>query len=76
LNQALVIDRATIAAGHPDYAICFNNLAGVVRRQDQSEQVEKYYLEALRVLDAILPTDQPNIQITLNSLARLRAEKD
>ncbi len=70
-RQALEIDRATIGAGHPDYAIDLNNLAGVLVKLGRPDEARVHYEQALAIFRASLPPDHPHIQKVQAHLSKL-----
>jgi len=68
-REALEIDRATIGAGHPDYAARLNNLALVVRAQGRTEEAEGLHREALEIGRVTIGEAHPDYATRLNNLA-------
>ncbi len=52
-----------------EYAICLNNLAGVVKAQGRYAQAEDLYREALQIGRTTIGEGHPNYAIRLNNLA-------
>jgi hypothetical protein len=67
----LEIGRATIGAGHPDYARCLHNLGAVLAEMKRFDEASEMLNDSLTILRATLPPDHPNIAQVEQSLANL-----
>lgn len=56
---------------HPDVAKQLNNLALLCQNQNKYDEVEKYYQRALKIYEANLGSDDPNVAKTKNNLVRI-----
>lgn len=68
--EALRIDRKTLGAVHPDYAIHLNNLAGLLETTGRYNEAEPLYRRAVGVLEMALGDGHPNTKIAQENLDR------
>ena len=71
LNQALGLVRAQPSAFPFPAADIANTLADLRRRRGQNKSAERFYGEALRILQSALPPQHPEIAICLHNLANI-----
>ncbi len=70
-REALKIGHKVLGMDHPDYAICLNNLANLLRSTGRDTEAELLYREALEIDRKALGTDDPDYAIDLSNLAGL-----
>ncbi|MEL7275973.1 MAG: tetratricopeptide repeat protein, partial [Pseudomonadota bacterium] len=75
-NQAIEIDRNTIGAKHPDFAIDLNNLAGLYGLTGRYEDAEPLYKQAIVILEATLGPEHPNTKTVKANYAGMIAARD
>ncbi|MGP0068103.1 MAG: CHAT domain-containing tetratricopeptide repeat protein [Isosphaeraceae bacterium] len=68
LRQGMAIRKELQGEGHPDYAMCLNNLAYVLQALDQEDEALANFKLALEKRKALYPRSHPDLATTLTDL--------
>jgi tetratricopeptide (TPR) repeat protein len=68
IERALKIDEAVYGPGHPNVAIDFNNLGGVLHDMSELWEARNCFERALKIDEAVYGPDHPNVAIDFNNL--------
>ena len=74
LEKALDIREQVLGSNHPDTATTYNNVAGALRAQGDSEDALRYFKKALEIREHVLGSDHPSTATTYNNIAGIFRE--
>ncbi len=74
-KEAIALGERAFGTGHPDLAVCYNNLAALLKTKGQLDRAEPYLLRSLQICERSLDKSHEGFRVVLSALVDLEIKR-